>query len=363
MRRLALVALVGAVFGCSSSPETPPSPGSTPGHDAGSADARAGADAAAESGTRDAAGDGTEGGDGGREGASPEAAAGMDAGEAGDGGDAPDADEGGGFPPPAAALCSPSASWQTGVLLPVSTPDDDELDSVTPDELSIAWIVGTGSAAMIEYADRATAGDAFGAPQVLPAGLFVTDRVSLSQDGLRLAFVDPDRQGFSELTRASRAAPGNTFGGPAVGEFSNLDGPGALGAGQFYGDPVLSADDTAFYYSVYGGGQTATLFRTARLVPGDTWPVGVALPASSGLAAQGSLRRRPTGISADDQTLFFWDEVLGTERAAWMDESTGAFDAFVDLGTRTMAAPDATCARLYYSAAGTGSVDLFVAGD
>ena len=45
---------------------------------------------------------------------------------------------------------------------------------------------------------------------------------------------------------------------------------------------VLPADDTVFYYSIYGGTRTATVFRTPRLLPGDPWPAGAALTSSTG---------------------------------------------------------------------------------
>ncbi len=275
--------------------------------------------------------------------------------------------DGAGFtgPPPPAAACGRTSTWATGVVLSVSSPsDDDVLDSITPDELSIAWTVGQGGARTIDYADRASTSDAFGAPQSLTAGQFIGDRAALSPDGLRLVVVNADGQGFSELTRSSRA--GGTFGAAATGSYSNLDAE-VLSAGQSFGDPLLSADDTVFYYSVYGGaGQTQTIYRSARLLAGEAWEVGAALQPSASLAAQGTLRRRPTGISSDKQTLFFWDEVgaeagSGTERAGWIDETTGVFNTFVDLGMRSMAAPNAGCSRLYYSAQGASSIDLFTA--
>jgi hypothetical protein len=345
MRRLLFVALVGLV-GCSSN-DRPPASEPDPVKDAGKTDARTDAAAATDSG-RDPPETGADGG--------------LDAPS-----DAPSeaqAEEAGAessSPPPPTALCSMSASWATGALIVAPTGSNDELDAVTPDELTIAWTEGSGGAATIEYADRSTTSDPFGPAQALAAGQFAADRVSLSSDGLRLVVVDADAQGFSELVRASRAAPGNAFGAPAVGSYANLDTPGTLAAGQSYGDPVLAADDSAFYYSVYGGGQVTTIFRATRLVSGDTWQVGSPLTSSTGLAAQGSLRRRPTGISSDEQTLFFWDEVQGIERAAWIDESTGAFDLFVDLGPRSMAVPDSMCSRLYYSSPGSASVNLFVA--
>ena len=351
MRRLLFVALTGAIAGAAgcSSAAAPPASEPNPIGDGGATDARVDTGASPDSGRPDA----SEGGQDSGPDALSDAAA-----------EAPTDDaETSSSPPPPAALCSTTATWGTGGLIALATTSDDELDTVTPDELSIAWTVGSGSAATIEYADRLSSTDAFGAPQALAAGQFTADRVSLSSDGLRLVVVNADGQGFSELLRVSRVSPGNTFGAPSVGAYGNLDAPTALAAGQSYGDPVLAADDNAFYYSVYGGGQTTTIFRASRLVSGDSWEVGSPLATSTGLAAQGSLRRRPTGISSDEQTLFFWDEVLGTERAAWIDQSTGAFDVFVDLGTRSMAAPESTCSRLYYSAPGTESINLFVAAN
>jgi hypothetical protein len=290
-------------------------------------------------------------------------------------GDADDAGEAGAAftgPPPPAAACGQTGAWGAGVVA-VSTAADDILDAVTSDELSIAWTSGAGSTQAVLYADRASSADAFAAPQSLPAGQFTADRVALSPDGLRLTVVNADGRGFSELTRTSRALPAAAFGSAGTGAYSNLDAAGALSAGQLYGDPVLSADDTVFYYSVYaaggadagqGGadaGQTATIYRSERLLSTDTWPVGFAVANSPDLAAQGTLRRRPTAVSADRRTLFFWDEISGTERALWADESTGAFDMLVDLGDRSMAAPNAACTHLYYSAPGASSIDIFVA--
>ena len=354
---LAVMASLGGWIACSSARPSPL--GSTGGStDAGSTDTSTPHDAGAEAGGQDAAG--TEGGHDAQADGAGDAVAPVDGSDSGPG---PDAGDGGGIPPPPVAVCSATATWGAGVLLSVSTTFDDELDAITPDELTIAWTAGTATTPTIEYADRAASGDAFGTPQTVAAGSFSTARAALSHDGLRLVVVNADGQGFSELTRASRSPPGNTFGAPSVGSYTNLDAPGALAAGESYGDPVLSADDNAFYYSVYGGGLTATIYRTARLLPGDAWPAGAALAGSSGLDAQGSLRRQPTGISSDEQTLFFWDQVMGTERAAFVDSSTGAFDVFVDLGTRAMAAPSTSCASLYYSAQGQSSVDLFVSAD
>ena len=259
-------------------------------------------------------------------------------------------------PPPPPPTCDPGATWGPGVLIAVSTAMDDALSAVTPDELTIVWTAGSGGTAQLLVADRTSTGSAFGSPQSVPAGAFSLDRVGVSPDGLRLVVINADGQGLSELVRASR---GDTFGAPGAGAFGNFQG--ALASGLAYGDPVVGADDSSFYYSVFGAGQTMTVYRAARLLSTDAWPTGAPLHATSALAPQGALRRRPTGISSDEQTLYFWDQVSGTERAAWINASTGVYDSFVDLGARAFAAPNASCSALYYSAQGSSSEDLFVA--
>lgn len=257
--------------------------------------------------------------------------------------------------------CDPASTWATGTLIPISTASDDALDSVTPDELTIAWTSGNA----IFYSDRASSTDAFGTAQNLDvaagitAGTYAADRVALSPDGLRLVVVNADEQGFSEFTRTARIGSGNTFASPDVGGFGNIDLDTPSGASV--GDPVIGATDTTFFYSVYGGGATSTIYRALRLTSTDAWSSGAALDVATDLQAQGSSRRQPTAISSDNRTLFFYDQVNSIERASWINESTGEFDTFADLGTRVWAAPNSACSTLYYSSAGTSSVDLFSA--
>jgi hypothetical protein len=352
-----------AASGCSqTSTSPPPSPddGLQSGGSRGSSSGGA-TDAGAARGAADGggAGDATD-----REGAA------EGGGGAAEGGDA----AGPAGPAPPAAACSQTALWATGTQLAISASPDNSLGAITPDELTIAWTIGTGSSAVIAYADRAAETDAFGDPQTLSASSFADDRVALSADGLRLVVVNGDRQGFSEMTRPARTGAGNTFGAPGVGSYSNFAGILAT-TSESFGDPVLAADDDAFYYSIYGRpGQKATIARATRLTPHDAWPIGALLPTTPVLAEEQeevALRRRPTAVSSDEQTLFYWDEVSETERATWLDTATGAFTGFVDLGARRGATPNAACNRLYYSdepagAAsldGSAPLDLFVAAD
>ncbi len=273
--------------------------------------------------------------------------------------------DGGGVPPPPVPGCSQTATWGNQTLLAISTPEEDDFDAITPDELTIVWSVG-GQNGNIYVADRADANGPFGGPQAILATNFAVDRVALSPDGLRLVVVNGGSLGFSELMRSSR---GGTFGAPATGLYGNFDTAGALAAGELYGDPVIDAHDLTFFYSVYAskpdaGAQSKTIYRTTRLTtPPASGPLGAPLVLDASLALGSAGRQAATAervISSDNQTLFFWDEVAGSERAAWLTQANGVFDTFVDLGARTMAAPNSTCTHLYYSTAGTSSVDLLL---
>jgi hypothetical protein len=272
-----------------------------------------------------------------------------------------DGGDSGGFtgPPPPTAVCDPAATFLTGTDLNISTSDDDVLDSITPDELSIAWTQNSSGKSIVFYADRTSTGSNFNSPQKFADNTYTADRVALSPDGLRLIVVNDDTKGFSELTRTARTGGGSAFGAAALGNFGNIDADTPVGGSV--GDPVIDSSDTAFYYSVYGVGAAKTIYRALRLLPTDVWGNGGALNVAAGLQTSGSMRRRPSGISSDSQTLFFFDQVTSTERAAWLNEPTGQFDSFADLGSRLWAAPATSCATLYYSASGGSSVDLFVA--
>jgi hypothetical protein len=286
-----------------------------------------------------------------------------------DGGDA--GDSGGSYqPPPNAPNCGTTGSWGSGTLLSVSTGTDDLLDAITPDELTIVWTQVQGTTRTVTYADRPTIGGAFDV-RSLPAGLYSNDRVAISPNGLRLVVVDADAQGFSELTRSSRSddfVPTSDGGAASTTAYQNLNG--TLGPGEAYGDPVIAADDAVFFYSVYAVQNDAgapdakanapTIYRSARLLSTDVWPGGSPLASSTGLFPEGSLRQRPTGLSADQQTLFVWSEITTTERMAWLN-GADTFATFADLGSRSMAAPNLACTSLYYSAQGSTSIDLFVA--
>lgn len=259
------------------------------------------------------------------------------------------------------AACSSATSWAAGTVLALSSPEQDRLGSITPDELTIAWVVpASASTSTVWYADRSAADAPFGAAAKLSdtLGPFAIDRAALSADGLRLAIVTESRKSVVEVTRKSRAEP---FGSTDSGKFWMLNDAGTqMPADQYFGDLLFSADDRVLYFSRYGGGAQDTLMSIMRVFATDPWPVAIIPAGGDEFKASGDLRRRPTGLTQDQTGLFYYDEVDQKQKIAWRSALGLPFDQFSDLGAIDMAQPSASC-KLYYSAQNNTSVDLFVA--
>jgi hypothetical protein len=228
--------------------------------------------------------------------------------------------------------------------------------------LTIVWTTGPSGSAVVHYADRASASDPFGAASTVPpsSGPFLSGQVGVSQDGLRLAFVTSAPNGFAVITRTASGAPFSAA--PTAGEFADIDA--TITGGETVvevGDPVFGAHDLTFYYSLYGSGLQFTALESMRATSASVWPGGAAFGGAT-LEASGSARRHPTGIAADDLTLFYWDDVTSSEKMAWRPSSSStSVSSTVDIGARSGAAPNTACTAIYYSGTGTGGTDLFVA--
>jgi hypothetical protein len=287
------------------------------------------------------------------------------------GGDSPNVDgskDAGGdaMPNPdgATSVCSPSTTYGAGTLIAASTSGSDFFGSITPDELTIAWMTTQGS---VLYADRQMASDPFGTAQTL-TGAIALDHVSLSADGLTLIVVQDDRY---SLTQSTRSARGTAFTATLdKTPFSSLDPPvtevdGGIGPVHgLFADPMLSPDGQFLYYSQYGQ-TTLTMLESYRQEGMSTpWPQGRnLLEAPLGAPDVSGTRMRPTGMSTDDLTLFFYDEVAMKERVAFRAGAlmNNTYAQFVDLGAYENAAPTSNCQRIYFSNSGNGGLDLFYA--
>ena len=259
-------------------------------------------------------------------------------------------------PPPVDELCPRAPSLGGAEKLSLSTDADERFGGITPDELVIAWTVTLDETVTLYVASREDAGAAFGEPVSVVIEAALEDKVALSPDGLRVAFVNPDRKGFSVMARPSLD---DAFGLSMAGEFALLDATGGgLPAGAFYADPVLAGDGISFYYSQYGDDTDATLRLSNRLAETDPWPAGGPLP-SRGLSAAGGDRFAPTGASRDGRALFLWDTAAQTEVLAFVGDDSFEFEPVFELGPLNGAAPNGACTRLYYSAPDP-SLDVFV---
>jgi hypothetical protein len=266
-------------------------------------------------------------------------------------------------PPEPPPVCPTDVEWGDGTVLSLSTGSDD-FGAITPDELTLVWTSGGDAGGFtVSCADRTASSASFGTPQVVPlaAGSFVPGSVSVSPDGLRLVFQAPDTT-FFVLTRASR---GSAFAASmTTSEFAIINAE--ISGGEIIehlGDPLIGASDETFYYSRYpaGVGQNiATVFEADRSGSAP-WGDGTAINGAAIEETGGGQRRRPSGISADGRTLFYWDDASGAEMMTWRATPTGAFATAISIGARTGAEPNADCTAIYYSAAASGGTSLFMA--
>jgi hypothetical protein len=262
-------------------------------------------------------------------------------------------------PPP---ICPTTAAWGNGTALAIST-GEDTFGAITPDERTIVWTSGGDAGGFTVYvADRTGPSVPFANPTVVPlaADGFVPGALAVSPDGLRVAALAPG-MGFFLLTRSAR---GSAFGGSmTTTELATInDELSESETVDELGDPVFGQADQTFYYSRYSaaGGAIPTIFEATRT---GTMPWGDGTPLSGPAVEEtdAGQRRRPTGISADDRTLFYWDDATGAEMMAWRPTSTASFTTAASIGPRTGAQPNSACTAIYYSAAAGAGTGLFVA--
>lgn len=253
---------------------------------------------------------------------------------------------------PGPGVCDPAAAYGAPQPVP-GIVGSGKFGAVTSDELTIAWMTAAGS---ILIADRAKATDPFGAPQTFSDPSIDLGRVALSGNGLHLVFSVSGHSTFAEVTRMTRAG---TFAGPPdPGGFTSLVQMGGEDAGKPLGpmyDPVLSDDGLSLYFT-----QVQPKFSIVEATRGGFGaPFQVAFTYTDGpLSPSGMLLRRPTGISTDRRTLFFWDETTKVERTAYRKGTMAplsTWSQFVDLGPDFAGAqPAGACGRIYFEGAADG---------
>jgi hypothetical protein len=269
-------------------------------------------------------------------------------GDAGEGGDAgsntvPYGGSGGGHPLPGPSLCSNQALWASSANVDgVSTAANETLLSITPDELDLAFLRDGA----LYVAHRAQANAAFGAGDavLVPSGWTASQGAALSADGKRLILIStPDQAKLGELSRATRDAAFSE----AVDEtaFSAVN-QNAIYAGKHYASPVVSTGDgQLFLNSAFADGSSTVVVSTSA---DGAWAPPKSLAGQLLNGAMGK-RRLPTGVSADERTLFYFNEETSLEEARFRDSALASSPLYdiMSLGTRRGAIPNSACNRLY----------------
>jgi hypothetical protein len=258
-----------------------------------------------------------------------------------------------------AAPCPAGDAWGVGASVSATTSlDGAAMVAVTPDELSLAWVEPIPGGAKIQIADRADVASPFTATQSLAdADLDPALGIALSPDGLRLITLRSSGFGFVEYTRNERGLP---LEQPSSAPFAQINALAGATPDLVFADPVIAASDGAFLYSGFSSSPGPTVFESRRADLG-AWPVGSALEGDL-LARSGGERCRPTGLSADQLSLFYRDAATTHLRVASRTAVASAFVTATDLNAGTSAQPNAACSRLYYTATQDGTTGVWVTG-
>lgn len=248
-----------------------------------------------------------------------------------------------GLPPECAEGAEPGADL--GVVLELGTPAPSSV-TVAEDGLTVAWVTEADGNVVVHVTDRAGFDVPFGAPLTL-SGAFANERVALGRDGLVLAVTNVDHHGFLAYERMARGTP---FAVAAQSPFDNVNELGALGAesGASLGDPLYANNQGYFVFSQYGGGLTNTLRLGSRPMISKVYSGGEAFTDVVFLNAVGADRRQPIALSADQRSLFYYDQVDDQAYVTSRDDQAGTFAAPTSLGARLDARPIDGCGTLVF---------------
>jgi len=234
-----------------------------------------------------------------------------------------------GFEPLAAQPLATGAGWLIGM---------------TPDEMVAVW--GTYGPAGARYytAERGHTAYGFGDKVALSTNDLP---LALSPDGLRLTLVTLNGE---TLREASRDALGEDFDAEGEGPYAELNDELARTGDRLIALTV-SPDDLHVAYVTYDAMQNKSkLWVSARTTNSMPFDVGEALSACE-TEGQENVARYPASFSPDSLTLFYYDDVRQTARAAYRRTTTSPFQWFVDLPTEHYVTVNADCSRAYLSAA------------
>lgn len=250
-----------------------------------------------------------------------------------------------GILPPATVsfACPPPEGFEPLVPQPLAT-GSGWLIGITPDEMVAVWGNYGPAGARYYIAERGTTAYGFGEKVLLTT---TSLPLALSADGLRLTLVTPDG---TTLREATRNAAGEDFGAEGEGPYAELNDALALG-GDLLTAITLSPDDLHVAYVIYDGMLGKSKMRVgARSSSAEPFGAGEDLSACE-TDGEENVGRSPASFSPDSLTLFYYDDLRRTARAAYRETTNGPFKWFVDVPTEHYVTVNADCSRAYLSAA------------
>jgi hypothetical protein len=244
----------------------------------------------------------------------------------------------------AAPKCNPAEAFSPFGALP-SIPEASfaRFGGIGADELSVAFTTTSGG---VLVADRAVRSAPFAPPQVVDtrAAPLAADRVALSASGTWLVGVAADR---GQLVGFERSTVGGAWSLSVTSLLANVNAIPSETHGALFYEPALGADGVSLY-ALFGPASGPFALLESRWSPSaHAWMAPAILSAPALTSADATHRRRPTGASSDGLTLFFFDETVNLERAAWRASISSPFAQFIDIGVPE-AAPNKQCSTLYF---------------
>jgi hypothetical protein len=238
--------------------------------------------------------------------------------------------------------CPPPQSFQPFSSQPLAT-GAGWLIGMTPSELVAVW--GSYGPAGSRYflAERGALDSDFG--EKVPLSLSDVP-LALSPDGLRLTLVTTSGE---TLREATRGALGEAFGAPAEGPYELLNNKLA-GASDRLISLTVSQDDLHVAYVTFDSNLgKSKLSVGARSLPTEPFGTGQELSTCETEGGENE-GRHPASFSPDALTLFYYDDLRQTARAAYREALGSPFTWFVDVPAEQYVTVNADCSRAYLSA-------------
>ncbi len=226
------------------------------------------------------------------------------------------------------------------------TPNLARFDGVTPVLRVAAWTSADGNVFVVKRSDPFSD---YQTPVEVGSKLVTAGtRIALTADGNGVTIVSG-----TSLVMYTRTSSGAPFVLAVPNPFAALN---ASLAGATPSEPVFgSSSNSLFFLRTPSGGGAPALCES--VLSGTTWGAPIVHQEATLASVDATHRRRPTAVSWDDRTLFFWDEIANIERMATRASTTGDFTVIKDLGPYAEAAPNQRCTFIYYQStddAGTG---------